>query len=74
MAVLTEFREWVDKRHPLAAWLWVQMRNSRHWHERLMARFLERRGWCVFYLEEHSRECRSLCWLELYKDNKGVKR
>jgi hypothetical protein len=42
----------------------VWLRNFRHAHERLMMRFLRRRGWVVFYLEEGHRECRGgNCWL-----------
>jgi hypothetical protein len=43
-------------------------------HQRWMARFLRRRGWVVFYLEEHQRSCPAAegrspvdCWLALYQ-------
>lgn len=47
--------------------LMVWLRNFRHIHHRMMARFLRKRGWVVFYLEEQVRECKGMCWLKLYK-------
>ncbi len=59
-------------RHPLAARLLVAARNSRSFHHRIMARFLERRGWVCFYLEEQARTCRDqgTCWLGLYEEGR----
>lgn len=59
-------------RQPLAAWLLLTIRNGRHFHERIIARFLEKRGWCVFYLEEYARHCskQGTCWLELYEQGR----
>jgi hypothetical protein len=37
-------------------------------HCRWMARFLKKRGWVVFYLEEQYRQCDDqCCWLKLYE-------
>jgi hypothetical protein len=60
------------RKSPLAEWLFVMLQNTRHIHERWMARFLERRGWVVFYLEEYARNCPSqgACWLELYQSGR----
>lgn len=35
---------------------------------RWMASWLRRRGWVCFYLEPAHRECRGLCWLQLYQE------
>jgi len=48
----------------------LSLRNGLHIHERLMARFLERRGWVVFYLPYRDRDCKGLCWLKLYKEER----
>jgi len=47
--------------------VWVA--NSRSFHHRLMAHFLRKRGWVVFYLEEQARKCGPGldCWLALYQ-------
>jgi len=38
-----------------------------------MARFLQKRGWVVFYLEEQHRVCRKdMCWLKLYEQQLKV--
>jgi len=40
---------------------------------RWMARYLEKRGWVVFYLDEHARSCGNNgdgCWLALYQSIK----
>jgi len=59
------------KEHPLAGWLFSEMQNLRTWHHKLMARYLERHGWCVFYLEEPARTCNeSWCWLRLYEQER----
>ena len=44
----------------------VYLRNLLHIHHRIMAKFLRKRGWVVFYLEEQARECKDMCWLKLY--------
>ena len=42
--------------------------------QQLMMRFLRRRGWVVFYLEEESRVCNSgTCWLKLYRQQEKRK-
>ncbi len=42
------------------------IRNLKTFHHRIMMRYLRKRGWVVFYLEEKARECKDLCWLKLY--------
>lgn len=43
-------------------------RNILSWHHRVMANFLRKRGWVVFYLEEQARICNGeTCWIDLYK-------
>ena len=38
---------------------------------RIMANFLRKRGWVVFYLDEQARTCNNgTCWLALYQDGK----
>jgi hypothetical protein len=48
-------------------WLWL--RNIRTEHHRIMMRYLQKRGWVVFYLPEESRHCNGICWLKLYREN-----
>ena len=44
------------------------LRNAKSFHHRIMARFLRKRGWVAFYLEEQARTCKGgVCWLELYQ-------
>lgn len=43
--------------------------NIKSFHHRIMARFLRKRGWVVFYLEEEARACKNVCWLKLYQDS-----
>ena len=39
--------------------------------ERWMMRFLRKRGWVVFYLDEPARKCRGdFCWLALYESER----
>ena len=53
----------------------MKLRPWRNWlifHEQLMALFLQKRGWVVFYLEPHARFCAGRpvpfdCWLALYQ-------
>ena len=46
------------------------LRNAKSFHHRMMANFLRKRGWVVFYLEEEHRKCsKDVCWLELYKSD-----
>jgi len=33
----------------------------------MLAKYLRRRGWVVFYLEEQARQCPNDCWLNVYK-------
>jgi hypothetical protein len=53
---------------------WCRIAWSNHWihnlkgvHHRVMANFLRKRGWVVFYLDEPLRHCNGQCWLEAYK-------
>jgi len=59
-------------RIPLAKYLFVKMQNLRHLHHRLAARWLQRNGWVVFYLEEQARTCskEDVCWLALYQQTR----
>ena len=46
----------------------VFLRNLRHFHHRIMARYLKKRNWVVFYLEPKHRICSDdTCWLKLYE-------
>ena len=49
----------------------VWLHNALHFHERMMMRFLRKRGWVVFYLmPEDARTCRDgTCWMKLYQEN-----
>jgi hypothetical protein len=52
----------------MSEYLLVWIRNNLHLHERLMAWYLRRSGWVVFYLDERSRECnQGTCWMKLYQ-------
>lgn len=45
--------------------------NVKTFHHRIIMRYLRKRGWVVFYLEEQNRKCLvegGTCWLELYKE------
>jgi len=41
-------------------------KNLKTFHYRIMMRYLRKRGWVVFYLEEQNRKCDGMCWLDLY--------
>lgn len=44
------------------------LHNVLTWHHRILARFLRKRGWVVFYLEKEARSCtEGSCWLKLYE-------
>lgn len=45
----------------------VRFMNALNWHERILAKFLRKRGWVVFYLEKQHRTCDGMCWLKLYE-------
>jgi hypothetical protein len=47
----------------------VWLHNVLHFHERIMMRFLRKRGWVVFYLAEQSRTCNGVCWMKEYNQN-----
>lgn len=49
-------------------WNWSNISTM---HHRWMMRYLIRRGWVCFYLEEQSRDCRGVCWLQLWKTEEG---
>jgi len=52
----------------------VWLRNAKSFQHRLMANYLRKRGWVVFYLEEQSRHCDSnCCWLKLYQEGEKDK-
>lgn len=67
---------WVDKRS------WFDRSGLRCWltnlktaHHRVMMRYLQKRGWVVFYLNERSRCCgvtpaKGTCWLALYEQGR----
>jgi hypothetical protein len=47
----------------------VWFKNLRHVHERIMVRYLRKKGWVVFWLDKESRVCNEgTCWLQLYED------
>lgn len=47
---------------------WVA--NAKNFHQRIMMRFLRKRGWVVFYLSPEVRECKGkMCWMRLYNDS-----
>lgn len=48
-------------------WYWLT-HNASSAHHRVLARYLRRRGWVVFYLEDRARSCEAGCWLKLYED------
>lgn len=55
-------------------WFWLT-HNASSAHCRVLQRYLERRGWVVFYLEPEHRVCPGggpCCWLQLYQS--GVTR
>jgi len=53
------------------AWL----KNLLTLHHRIMMRYLQKRGWVVFYLEPKNRICgKDCCWLELYEKEMLEKR
>jgi len=47
----------------------VWWQNASTWHNRIMANYLRKRGWVVFYLDPRSRECNATCWLKLYQQS-----
>lgn len=54
-----------EKRH-------VVFKNAKSFHHRIMAKYLRKRGWVVFYLEEEARTCKDMCWLKLYQEGKQI--
>lgn len=65
----------------------VQLRNSTSWLNRRLAKYLQRRGWVVFYLDPDCRKCiprndgadrrlPAVCWLAIYEEGRkqGVKK
>lgn len=45
----------------------VFLRNSKSFHHRIIANYLRKRNWVVFYLKPKHRICNEgCCWLELY--------
>jgi len=65
-----------DKELNRLYWL-IKKRRWQRWvanvvcgHHRIMAAYLRKRGWVVFYLEEEQRGCTNNldgCWLKRYK-------
>ena len=45
----------------------VFLQNLKSIHHRMMMRYLQKRGWVVFYLEPKARTCNNICWLKLYE-------
>ena len=45
----------------------VFLHNFLRLHQRVMMRFLQKRGWVVFFLESEHRDCKGMCWLKLYE-------
>ena len=48
---------------------WVWWNNFKNFPSRMMANYLKKHGWVVFYLDEQSRHCSGpgqVCWLEIY--------
>ena len=46
-------------------------RNARMFYERIMMRYLRKRGWVVFWLDKENRSCSgggNTCWLKLYNE------
>lgn len=45
----------------------VWLKNAKSIHQRVMMRYLRKRGWVVFYLEPRNRVCNGdVCWLKTY--------
>lgn len=42
------------------------------WFERLLMRYLRRRGWVVFWLDEPAQHCSAVCWLHEYRQGQGL--
>ena len=52
----------------------VFLRNMKTFHQRIMMRYLRKRGWVVFYLEPKHRTCgHDCCWLKLYEYQQTLK-
>jgi hypothetical protein len=48
--------------------------NVKTFHHRILANFLRKRGWVVFYLEDQHRVCNEdTCWLKLYLSEESNK-
>lgn len=59
----------------ILTWVWhidrpIIWHNVRTAPNRWMARYLERRGWVVFCLDEDKRSCDHGCWMQLYETTK----
>ncbi len=52
-------------------WNWQNIKTSGN---RVMAYWLRRQGWVCFYLDEQSRTCTGLCWLEQYQASEKLNR
>jgi hypothetical protein len=51
----------------------LSLQNMKAFHHRIMANFLRKRGWVVFYLEEQLRCCHNDCWLQVYQNEEKYK-
>lgn len=52
----------------------VFLHNLKSIHHRIMMRYLQKRGWVVFYLEAKYRTCSDdFCWLKLYEEQQKEK-
>ncbi len=50
----------------------INIKNLKTFHHRLMMRYLRKRGWVVFYLENSARVCPGdFCWLNIYNQEQG---
>jgi|GEM_PF-4114874 hypothetical protein len=57
----------------MSEFITVTMHNALRFHHRLMAKYLRRRGWVAFYLDEVSRTCNGdTCWMKLYQSSDMV--
>jgi len=45
----------------------MRLHNLKTLHHRMMMRFLQKRGWVVFYLDKKARICNGNCWLKMYE-------
>jgi len=44
--------------------------NIKTFHHRILMKYLQKRGWVVFYLPKENRTCNDMCWLKLSEQQK----